>query len=217
MILAIDTALGFSVVSVIDKSEVIFAETGAHLRSHAEELGPMLDRAIGGRKESVEKVVVGRGPGSFTGLRVGLVAGQTIGWALSVPVVGVCSLDAIAVSASVGFTGFVVTDARRMELYWANYVEGTRQEGPGVDVRHDVRDRIRGARVVGDVQLLDEPSRRAKGDSQVSAESLALVASRVDQSGSENPARPYYLRTPDITPPSPAKSPLARPVSADGR
>ena len=238
MILAIDTALIFSVVSVSDEGEVIFAESGTQARSHAEELGPMLDRAIGGRSGfvegrsgfvegrsefveghsgSVEKVVVGRGPGSFTGLRVGLVAAQTIGWALSVPVVGVCSLDAIAAAADPDFTGFVVTDARRMELHWAYYVDGYRRDGPEVEERRDVRDRIGTGSVVGDTHLLDESDRRAKGNTQVFAESLGLVASRVDVAGSQDPARPYYLRSPDISPPSAPKSPLPRSAPDDRR
>lgn len=215
MILAIDTALVFSVVSVVEDGEVVFAESGTRVRSHAEDLGSILDRAIGGRSGSVRKVVVGRGPGSFTGLRVGLVAARTIGWALSVPVVGVCSLDAIARRASADFTGFVVTDARRMELYWAHYVAGCRRDGPGVDTRSDVRDRIGSEVVVGDRQLLCESERRAKGDARVSAESLALVASRVDREGFEDPPRPYYLRNPDIAPPSPPKSPLPRSSPGD--
>lgn len=224
MILAIDTALIFSVVSVSDEGEVIFAESGTQARSHAEELGPMLDRAIGGRSGFVEgrsgfveKVVVGRGPGSFTGLRVGLVAAQTIGWALSVPVVGVCSLDAIAAAADPDFTGFVVTDARRMELHWAYYVDGYRRDGPEVEERRDVRDRIGTGSVVGDTHLLDESDRRAKGNTQVFAESLGLVASRVDVAGSQDPARPYYLRSPDISPPSAPKSPLPRSAPDDRR
>lgn len=217
MILAIDTALIFSVVSVVDDGEVVFAESGTQARSHAEELGPMLERAIGGRTEFVTKVVVGRGPGSFTGLRVGLVAAQTIGWALSVPVAGVCSLDAIAWAAARDFTGYVVSDARRSELYWARYVNGSRREGPEVDRRQDVRDRIGGELVVGDTHLLDESDRRAKGTTHVAAESLALVSIRVDADASEDPARPYYLRSPDIAPPSAPKSPLPRTVSAERR
>lgn len=224
MILAIDTSLIFLVVAVSDGSEVIFAESGTHVRSHAEELGPMLDRAIGGRagsvdrnQGSVEKIVVGRGPGSFTGLRVGLVAAQTIGWALSVPVVGVCSLDAIAVNAAPEFTGFAVTDARRMELHWAYYIDGRRQDGPGVEHRHDVRKRIGSETVVGDIHLLDESERRAKGSTQVSADSLGFIASRVEAAGSQDPPRPYYLRSPDISAPSAPKSPLPRSVSAGRR
>src|SRR5699024_4889318 len=101
--------------------------------------------------EDLDAVVVGRGPGPFTGLRVGMVTAASFGHALGIPVHGVCSLDAIAAEAG-GQAGpvpqgefLVVTDARRREVYWARYrgagagsagsessESPTRVEGPAV-------------------------------------------------------------------------------------
>ena len=68
------------------------------------------------------------GPGPFTGLRVGIVTALTLADARGLPVVGVCSLDAVGSGART-----VVTDARRKEVYWAAYAaDGRRTEGPGV-------------------------------------------------------------------------------------
>src|SRR5204862_198305 len=82
----------------------------------------------------LDAVVVGTGPGPFTGLRVGMVTAAAIGDAVDVPVYGVCSLDAIAVVAAApwfgGRTGeglLVVTDARRREVDWAAYDRGGRR------------------------------------------------------------------------------------------
>ena len=88
----------------------------------------------------VDAIVAGTGPGPFTGLRVGLATAAALGDALHIPVYGVCSLDAIAVSAwdEIQHADFaarthqderilaaqqllVVTDARRREAYWATY------------------------------------------------------------------------------------------------
>ncbi|WP_238997172.1 tRNA (adenosine(37)-N6)-threonylcarbamoyltransferase complex dimerization subunit type 1 TsaB, partial [Mycolicibacterium sp. CBMA 361] len=81
-------------------------------------------------------VVVGCGPGPFTGLRVGMATAAAYGHALGIPVYGVCSLDAIAP----GTPGelLVVTDARRREVYWARYRDGVRVDGPAVSAAADV-------------------------------------------------------------------------------
>ena len=75
----------------------------------------------------LDAVVTGLGPGPFTGLRVGVVTAAALADARGLPVVGVCSLDAIGSGART-----VVTDARRKEVYWAAYDEdGARTDGPG--------------------------------------------------------------------------------------
>ena len=71
-------------------------------------------------------VVVGLGPGPFTGLRVGLVTARTFAFARGIPVLGVCSLDALAHQAwrrgrRRAGSFVVATDARRKEVYWARY------------------------------------------------------------------------------------------------
>ena len=88
-------------------------------------------------------IVVGVGPGPYTGLRVGVVTARVLGAALGIPVYGVCTLDVIAADVvSGGRDGeagrpagdfLVATDARRRELYWARYdASGARTDGPQV-------------------------------------------------------------------------------------
>ena len=77
---------------------------------------------------AVDAVVVGCGPGPFTGLRVGMATAAAYGHALHVPVHGVCSLDALG-NQTHGEV-LVVTDARRREVYWARYRDGVRMDGP---------------------------------------------------------------------------------------
>ena len=94
-------------------------------------------------------VVTGCGPGPFTGLRVGMATAAAFGHALGLPVFGVCSLDAIGIDT----TGevLVVTDARRREVYWARYRDGTR------------RRRTRGECAVGRARPLGRSGRRIPG------------------------------------------------------
>ena len=85
--------------------------------------------------DEVDVLIVGTGPGSFTGLRVGLVTARTLGFVLEIPVDGLCSLDVIAVQAvdtgAVSGDFRVATDARRKEVYLASYEgSGRRRAGP---------------------------------------------------------------------------------------
>jgi tRNA threonylcarbamoyl adenosine modification protein YeaZ len=99
-VLAIDTALGQCAAGVIETNEPepLGAEILLMERGHAEALLPLLDRVISqveGRFSGLERVVVTVGPGSFTGLRVGIAAARAIGLAAGVPVVGVTTLAAL--------------------------------------------------------------------------------------------------------------------------
>lgn len=96
-------------------------------RKHGELLMPAvrdLCDETGVALADLDAVVVGVGPGPFTGLRVGIVSAAALGDALGVRVHGVCSLDAIALAAAGPRESgnlLVVTDARRREAYWAAY------------------------------------------------------------------------------------------------
>ncbi|WP_112661996.1 tRNA (adenosine(37)-N6)-threonylcarbamoyltransferase complex dimerization subunit type 1 TsaB [Microvirga flavescens] len=98
-VLAIDTALGACSACVLDtdKAEPLARETIAMDRGHAEALLPLIDRLIShveGSFKSLDRVAVTIGPGSYTGLRVGISAARAIGLAASIPVVGVATLSA---------------------------------------------------------------------------------------------------------------------------
>lgn len=90
-------------------------------------------------KQQLTQIWVGVGPGPYTSTRVGISIARTLALALRIPVVGVCSHDAIAeqVRASdlnAGSDFLVATDARRSEVYWARYRgDGSRVVGPAVD------------------------------------------------------------------------------------
>ncbi|WAC67420.1 tRNA (adenosine(37)-N6)-threonylcarbamoyltransferase complex dimerization subunit type 1 TsaB [Agrococcus sp. SL85] len=117
MILAVDTALGTS-VAVLDGEEVVFVEHAHEGRRHAELLGPMLERALEGRRERIRLVVAGMGPGAFTGLRVGIVAARAVALGLGVECRGIASHLGVAEGPAQ-----VTTDVRRRERAWS-VVEG---------------------------------------------------------------------------------------------
>ena len=149
-ILAIDTSASRTSVVVIQGGEIVFSESRDGAMTHGLALPELVQLAIKDRQ--ITEVLVGMGPGPYTGLRVGITFAQTFAWARDIPVRGFCSLDAIA--AQVSEPDFIVTiDARRKEVYWARYTNGVRVEGPAVDLPATVE--ARGIKVVSN--LLPDP------------------------------------------------------------
>lgn len=143
-VLAIDTATPAVIVGVLRRHDdgridTVAQRIAVDVHAHAELLTPNVVGAVadaGITLTAVDAVVVGCGPGPFTGLRVGMATAAAYGHALGVPVHGVCSLDAIG-NQTRGEV-LVVTDARRREVYWARYRDGVRIDGPGVAAAADV-------------------------------------------------------------------------------
>ncbi|NDB18652.1 MAG: tRNA (adenosine(37)-N6)-threonylcarbamoyltransferase complex dimerization subunit type 1 TsaB, partial [Actinobacteria bacterium] len=126
--LALDTAgVDRTTVALIDDRGV---RAGASMSaSPAEQLLPMISALLAQESltpSDISRVVVGVGPGPFTGLRIGLAHAHAMAHALGIPVLGVSSLAAVAAAhAEQSATHFVVaTDARRKEVYCAVVSDG---------------------------------------------------------------------------------------------
>ncbi len=138
-VLAIDTSTPAVTAGVVADGELLAEQVSVDARAHAERITPNVLAALadaGRSMTDLDAVVVGCGPGPFTGLRVGMATASAYGHALGIPVYGVCSLDAIGVQTSGQV--LVVTDARRREIYWARYRDGIRTGGPAVAAPADV-------------------------------------------------------------------------------
>jgi tRNA threonylcarbamoyl adenosine modification protein YeaZ len=128
--LAIDTSTSRTCVGIIEAGELLWSGFKDGATAHGPALPALVQEAIKGR--TIDEVVVGMGPGPFTGLRIGIAFAHSIALARSIPVRGICSLDAIA--AQLQSKDFIVTvDARRKEVYWARYVDGVRMGEPAVN------------------------------------------------------------------------------------
>lgn len=125
MILGIETSVEHVAVAIGDHRGVRGQVSIASDRRHAESLTPMISflmDQVGATMSEVSAVAVDVGPGLFTGMRVGIATAQMIAWALDVPVLPVCSLDALAMNATWSDVPVVAAlDARRGEMYWAIY------------------------------------------------------------------------------------------------
>ena len=134
-VLAIDTSTSRTSVAIIDGDTILFSGFRDGATAHGPSLPALVQEALA--VSDVDEVVVGMGPGPFTGLRVGIAFAQSFALARQIPVRGVCSLDAIA--AQINEKDFIITvDARRKEVYWARYTDGVRVGEPAVNFPADV-------------------------------------------------------------------------------
>ncbi|CCQ17257.1 putative uncharacterized protein [Rhodococcus sp. AW25M09] len=169
-------------------------------RSHAEILTPnileCLDEA-GITAADLDAVVVGIGPGPYTGLRVGMATAAAFGDALGLPVYGVCSLDAISADVSEPGSLLVVTDARRREIYWARYEAGVRVAGPDViapaELGHGGVDVVAGSGP--HAAAFGLPVRDVQAPSPAGL--VTVAAADIESRVVPGPLVPLYLRRPD--------------------
>jgi tRNA threonylcarbamoyl adenosine modification protein YeaZ len=214
LVLALDTATSAVVAGVAELTAdgvVVRAQRVAQeARRHGELLVPSLLEACaeaGVALRDAGAVVVGVGPGPFTGLRVGMVTAAALGDALDVPVHGVGTLDAIAHDAGPG-PRVAVTDARRREVYWAAYAaDGARTAGPHVDAPAVFRERIADLGVATAAGgSAAESGLPVRGPAEPSVAALVAVAADALRAVvAPGPLEPLYLRRPDAAEPGARK------------
>ena len=168
--LAIDTATNRTIVAVIEDGKVLFEGFHEGATEHGFAITELVSKALEVSPKP-DQAVVGMGPGPFTGLRVGITFAHTFALAREIPVIGVCSLDAIVVDKD-EYT--VAIDARRKEIYWASYKDGVRVAGPEVNKPAEIENFI--INQFPDMQKL------------------------VSLSKTQNITEPMYLRRPDAVP-----------------
>ncbi len=143
VILAIDTATSRTSVGVYSGDIEVFSSFHDGATAHGQALPRLVAQALAQcTKKSMEisEVVVGMGPGPFTGLRVGIVFAQTFAAARNITCIGICSLDAIVVSEG-EISYIIATDARRKEIYWAQYQDKKRVDGPHVSSAISIKEK----------------------------------------------------------------------------
>lgn len=191
--LGIDTATPVSSAGLVAYGRVLAQLDQVGATAHAEVTAGLVQRVM--RQAGVtapDRIVVGVGPGPYTGLRVAAVTGLLLAEVWGVPVQGICSLDGIGAGLT---DGVVVTDARRREVFAARFTHGRRVTGPVALARAQVCHTWPGVPLVGPAVDMC-----GGGDlQQVSAAVLALVADRCPSL----PAHPWYLRAPDARPRTP--------------
>jgi len=215
-ILAIDTALKACSAALFDSAadEIVVSESVAMERGHAEALLPLITRVMDqGAAEfsDLDRIAVTVGPGSFTGLRVGIAAARGIALAAGKRAVGVSTLSAYAAPAiadDLADTVMVAIDARHGHVYLQVFGPGGRSLLPASYV--DIAAAMRAAEVAeGEVHVAGSAAgllaewwpdgkknpivRRAGAAPEI--EWVARLGAVADASAA--PAKPLYLRPPD--------------------
>ena len=179
--LVIDTSTNRTLVGIVSEGTLLFEAHHDDALGHGEALPKLVQQALANTVQ-IDSVIVGMGPGPFTGLRVGISFAQSFAFARGIPWVGVCGLDAIASQIS-DSEFFVEVDARRKEVFFARYKTGERIAEPGVC----------------------QPSQLAKVEIPTYGEATgefpsALGLAKIAERGAHYLA-PIYVRRPDAYPP----------------
>ncbi|GLK68798.1 tRNA (adenosine(37)-N6)-threonylcarbamoyltransferase complex dimerization subunit type 1 TsaB [Hansschlegelia plantiphila] len=216
-VLAIDTALGACSVAVVETDD---DGAAAHVcsiameRGHAEALMPEVARILGlaGGLAGIERVAVTVGPGSFTGLRVGLACARAIGLGAGLPVVGVSTLSALAapvLDAADGLTPVAAAiDARHGRVFFQAFSGDGR---PLVSARLvDVRDAARAAGdgpalIVGSgsdivIAAAENGAIRKADVWRLAPDPIWLARLGAACDPADSPPRPLYLKAADAHP-----------------
>jgi tRNA threonylcarbamoyladenosine biosynthesis protein TsaB len=215
-VLALDTALAACSAAVFDTKRGLVAGASIPMRrGHAEALLPLIERVMddaGFAFSDLDRVAVTIGPGSFTGLRVGVSAARGIALAAGKPAVGVTTLAAFAAPALIlaqGTPVLAVIDARNDQVYLQLFSDGVTNKPSIASLSEAIELAASGpAYIAGSgAQLLvaawpqdrPQPSAAVSGD----APDIEWVARLGAQASLGDSPKPLYLRAPDARPQAP--------------
>ncbi len=204
IILSLDTALAACSVAVTRDGRVLAAASEPMLRGHQERLAPMVQEVIaaaGLAFPQLDRVGVTVGPGSFTGLRVGLAFAKGLGLALGKPCIGVGTLEALAASEPGPGLAAAVIDARRGQVYLQAFEGGAAVMAPDALPVETAAARLAELWRGGPLRLVGPGAALLAG---ISPEAVVIERTAPDPAavcalaaGRMTPARPLYLRAPD--------------------
>jgi tRNA threonylcarbamoyladenosine biosynthesis protein TsaB len=204
-ILALDTCLDACSAAVWSDGRVLAAASEPMQRGHQERLAPMTAEVLGGAgllPADLDRVAVTVGPGSFTGLRVGLAFAKGLALALDRPCVGIGTLEALALGAGTSFAASVI-DARREHVYLQAFEAARPLMAPDIldlpTAAARLAELFRGgpAQLVGSgAPLLASVLPTAAIDAAATPDPGRIAALAATRPAGP-PPRPLYLRTPD--------------------
>jgi tRNA threonylcarbamoyladenosine biosynthesis protein TsaB len=218
VILGFDTATPATAVAVLPEAgepvELRHEPAEGERPGHARELLPLAEQALHALHATyadVRRIAVGVGPGTFTGLRIGVATARALAQSTGAELAAISTLDALAEAAGCDRAVLAVLDARRGEAFAASYVHGERASGPVAIAPEELSGLADPAHgpwlAVGDgaVRFRDRlvPAADVPGDDsklhRVSALAVCRLA-RVAPTIDRDALLPEYVRPPDAVP-----------------
>ncbi|MHB8528406.1 MAG: tRNA (adenosine(37)-N6)-threonylcarbamoyltransferase complex dimerization subunit type 1 TsaB [Caulobacteraceae bacterium] len=209
IILAIDTCLAACQAVAMRNETTLALMSEPMIRGHQERLAPMVGEVVeaaGLSFGAIEMLAVTVGPGSFTGLRVGLAFAKGLCLALSRPLAGVGVLEAMAASTGGSGPRAAVIDAGRGRVYLQLFVGDAPAGGPETLALQDAVQRLdawagkEGAVIIGPGAIRMAHVCPALRPSPMAAPDPRAIARLAMDGASSRPAIPIYLRAPDARP-----------------
>lgn len=236
LVLALETSTRRGSVALVESGRLIAERWHDEAQAHGERLLGLIDElfkeAANLKAGDLQAIAAGRGPGAFTGLRVGLAMAQGLATGLGIPAIGVSSLQAMALGLAPAVHGrrWPILDARRGEFFVACYAEdGTELIAPEAVAKAEFEDRLCQLRatfgpscpdwLLGDAASTLDPSLLVPAGFCVHHDHRtdwpgAAAVGRLASMASHGPSLPIaaeYLREADAVLPKLPPSPLALP------
>ncbi len=200
LVLALDTSANFVSVALLNEDKVFsFVEQDME-RGQAEALIPLIQRILSNARfemKDVQAVAVTVGPGSFTGVRIGLACARALGLALDIPVYGVTCFEVW--SYHLGRSCKVVLDSKRDDFYVQSFnADGNATDAPAVLSAEQLKESLPFAAIGTGADLLGN---KIPCEVIYKLSPTAVAAGRIALSRRDNPlaASPLYLRDADVT------------------
>ena len=206
--LVLDTCLGACQVALAGDGRTLAFRSEAMLRGHQERLAPMtaevMDQA-GMAFAAVTRIAVTVGPGSFTGLRVGLAFAKGLQLATGAALVGIGTLEALAAGAPGGGRVAAVIDARRSQVYLQAFEAGRPLMAPDALSLQAAAARLAELAPDGDILAIGPGAGLLEGVlgaarlREIAAPDIAALIRLAEAAAPQADVRPLYLRAPDAT------------------
>jgi len=138
-ILALDASTKVCSVALLDDKEMIYEITAMRKAGHSASLLPIIDKAFNitdWAKKDIDLIVAGCGPGSFTGIRIGVATAKGLAMSIDCKLIGICTLDALAYGVAPSKMPVMpVMDARKNEVFCALYSPDEKDHSPYLNIK----------------------------------------------------------------------------------
>lgn len=201
LILSLDSAAAGCTVALLQDGAVLQCRQENMARGQDSRLLPMIEEMLAATEMSfaaLDRIAVLRGPGSFTGIRIGLAAARGLGLALGKPVIGIDRFELYRQALGSGLPLLTVIDSRRSEAFCCLHEDAAKGKVFLAEAAHLALYDKKTIRICGDAARI-YPWREASIVSLPEAEAVVAGRMAATLTPADHPPLPLYLRPPDVS------------------